>query len=142
MKDLPSLVEKFVRKHVKGVSEELEKLQHSLEHQLTGAFRAGTLLPSPLADPAGAAVDDNTKSMIQKLQKQEDASKARITELEQRVNEMMEQRLRALEEGMRTRIEEKAGRWMIPFVVFAVVVGVVVFFAYRKYNYLMKTHML
>lgn len=37
VKDLPSLVEKFVRKHVKGVSEELEKLQHSLEHQLTGA---------------------------------------------------------------------------------------------------------
>lgn len=88
------------------------------------------------------AVDDNTKTMIQKLQAQEDASKARITELEQRVNDMTEQRLRVLEEGMRTRIEEKAGSWMIPFVVFALVVGVVVFFAYRKYNYLMKTHML
>lgn len=40
MRDLPGMVQKFTRKHIKGVRKEIEHLQHDLEHQLTGAGRA------------------------------------------------------------------------------------------------------
>lgn len=38
MRDLPGMVQKFTRKHIKGVRKEIEHLQHDLEHQLTGAL--------------------------------------------------------------------------------------------------------
>lgn len=68
--------------------------------------------------------------------------KRRIEELEDRVNRIVDARLQALEAALGQKIEAETGSWMLPFLLFAAVVGVAFVLAYRKYRYLIKQHLL
>lgn len=125
----------------------LQFMSHHAEHQL-------------------ASVHDSIKATLKKLTEQEESNKKRIEELEKRMNAKVADqvegsitdRLSKLEEQLHASVESKiqsnvlpqlqdsmassSRAWMLPFVGMAVVVTALSLFAYQKYRYLIKTHLL
>jgi mannose-binding lectin 2 len=129
------------------VSADVKYLHHHLEHQL-------------------AAVHDSLKHTVATLQKQEAEAEGRIDELEKRVfsevatkiDTSVEERITFLEAALnrnvkktiekdvtktiQAEVEGVTGTWKWPFVVFVVVVVSLFVLAWRKYQYLVKRHLL
>lgn len=88
------------------------------------------------------AVDDSLNNMIKKLNERGDVSEGRITDLEVSLKNKMkssitsdiEQRLKTLEqifdESVKTEVKKSGGKWIIPFVVLVIVLGVVLTISY------------
>lgn len=132
-------IEKALHEKINGLELQTEiklgDLEHHLEHQLT-------------------AVNDELKQTITKIQKQGDTSEERIIQLEKKLKELLEQkvnsevnqRLQAVEKVLQqeidTEVNKNQGKWIWPF--FFLFIGLVglSFVFYRKYKYIMKTHLL
>ncbi|KAK8805394.1 hypothetical protein WA158_002050 [Blastocystis sp. Blastoise] len=124
-----------VRKIDQKQQAEVAKLKRELERQLT-------------------AVDDNLNSLINKLAKREDVSEGRINDLENRINERMNTKLSTeldsrilklesyFQEHLNEEVKAKSGKWILPFCLLSIVLIGFFVIAYRKYNYLTKTHLL
>lgn len=87
-------------------------------------------------------MDDHTQATLKKLKEQEDAMEVRIKELEERVEGLLARRMDQLKGKVDDRIQSASTSWVLPFLLFAAAVVGVLAFAYRKYNYLVKTHLL
>lgn len=132
-------IEKALHEKINGLELQTEiklgDLEHHLEHQLT-------------------AVNDELKQTIGKIQKQGDASEERIIELEKKLKELLEQKVnsevnqrlqaveRALHQEIDSEVTKNQGKWKWPFVLLLIGLIGLSFVFYRKYKYIMKTHIL
>ena len=135
-----------VRQHVllNEGADELTKIVHDLEHQLT-------------------SIVEKLENTISKLQKQEGVLEDRINELEKDMKKSlgkefmakMEQRTTNLERKMDRKMQNTinakvedatanfdTGGWKKPFVMMIVLIVLVGGFGYKKYRYLIKSHLL